>query len=230
MRLDEKVVVVTGGFGQLGQATARVVLGLGAKVAMLDAAPPPALEFDATRCMMVGGVDLSDPGQAAAAMERVASTLGPVHGLVNIAGTFRWETVADGDPATWDFLYKVNVRTALVASKAVLPHLASSGGRIISIGAGAANRAGLGMGAYAASKAGVARLTESLAEELKDKGITVNAVLPSIIDTPQNRKDMPDADFSRWVKAEDIGQVIAFLLSDLSQAVTGALIPVSGRV
>ncbi len=86
------------------------------------------------------------------------------------------------------------------------------------------------MGAYAASKAGVFKLTEALAEELKDRGITVNAILPTIIDTPPNRKDMPDADFSRWVKPEQIADVIVFLLSDKAQAITGALIPVAGRV
>jgi NAD(P)-dependent dehydrogenase (short-subunit alcohol dehydrogenase family) len=100
----------------------------------------------------------------------------------------------------------------------------------VNIGANAAIRAAAGMGAYAASKAAVARLTESLAEELKDKGITVNAVLPSIIDTPQNRTDMPDADFTRWVSPAQLAEVILFLLSDASAAVTGALLPVTGRV
>jgi NAD(P)-dependent dehydrogenase (short-subunit alcohol dehydrogenase family) len=86
------------------------------------------------------------------------------------------------------------------------------------------------MGAYAASKAGVARLTEALAEELKDRGVTVNAVLPSIIDTAANRAEMPNADFSRWVKPERIADLIVFLLSDHASAITGALIPISGRV
>jgi NAD(P)-dependent dehydrogenase (short-subunit alcohol dehydrogenase family) len=112
---------------------------------------------------------------------------------------------------------------------AALPHLAS-GGRIVNIGANAAARAGLVMGAYTASKSGVARLTESLAEELKERGITVNALLPSIIDTPANRRDMPDADFSRWVKPEQLAATIVFLLSDEASAITGALIPVVGRV
>jgi NAD(P)-dependent dehydrogenase (short-subunit alcohol dehydrogenase family) len=121
--------------------------------------------------------------------------------------------------------------TAVAASRAALPHLLARGaGRIVNIGANAATRAAAGMGPYAASKAAVARFTESLAEEMKDRGITVNAVLPSIIDTPQNRADMPDADFSRWVAPEAIAEVILFLVSDAAAAVTGALIPVTGRV
>ncbi|HET6545127.1 MAG TPA: SDR family oxidoreductase, partial [Rhodanobacteraceae bacterium] len=136
-----------------------------------------------------------------------------------------------GNLDTWDLLYRVNLRTAAAASKAALTHLrAGGGGRIVNIGAGAADKAGAGMGAYAASKAGVARLTEALAEELKDDHVTVNAVLPSIIDTPPNRADMPNADFARWVKPEQLADLILFLLSDRAQAITGALIPVRGRV
>ncbi len=118
-----------------------------------------------------------------------------------IAGTFRWEKIADGSLDTWDFLYRVNLRTAVAASKAALPFLFESGAAsIVNIGAMGAVKAGAGMGAYAASKAGIFKLTEALAEELKDKGITVNALLPSIIDTAPNRADMPKADFDRWVK------------------------------
>ena len=104
------------------------------------------------------------------------------------------------------------------------------GGRIVNIGAGAAvAKSGAGMGAYTASKSGVLKLTEALAEELKDHGITVNAILPSTIDTPANRADMPNADFTRWVAPRDIANVIVFLLTDQARAVTGALIPVSGE-
>jgi len=111
-----------------------------------------------------------------------------------------------------------------------LPHLLrSGGGRIVNVGAMAAGKAGAGMGAYAASKAGVARLTEALADELKDQGITVNAILPSTLDTAKNRLDMPQADFSRWVTPAKAAEVIAFLVSDNASAVTGALIPVVGR-
>jgi len=150
---------------------------------------------------------------------------------VNLAGTFRWETLEQGKPETWDFLYRVNVRTAVAACKAALPHFRTrGGGRIVNVGAGAAAKAGAGMGPYAASKAGVARLTESLADELKDQGVNVNAVLPSIIDTAANRADMSKADFSRWVAPDALADVIVFLLSPAARAVTGALLNVSGRV
>jgi NAD(P)-dependent dehydrogenase (short-subunit alcohol dehydrogenase family) len=119
----------------------------------------------------------------------------------------------------------------VVSCQAALPYLLQSGsGRIVNIGAMAAAKAAAGMGAYAASKAGVARLTEALADELKDRHVTVNAILPSILDTPRNRLDMPQADFTRWVKPVEAAEVIAFLVSDAARAVTGALIPVAGRV
>ncbi len=123
----------------------------------------------------------------------------------------------------------MNLRSAVAASQALLPHL-DAGGRIVNIGALAALKAASGMGAYAASKAGVMRFTEALAEELKDRRITVNAVLPSIIDTPANRVDMPQADFDRWVTPQALSRVVAFLLSDDAAAITGACLPVVGRV
>ena len=128
-------------------------------------------------------------------------------------------------------MFAVNVKTALFTSRAAIPFLKQSGqGRIINIGANAALKAGAGMGAYAASKSGVHRLTESLAEELKADGITVNAVLPSIIDTPANRADMPKADFATWVSPRALAEVILFLASDAGAPVTGALLTVTGRV
>jgi len=155
---------------------------------------------------------------------------GGIDVLINVAGGFRWEKVEDGDIATWDSLYSMNLRSAVVSCKCALPAMLERGrGRIINIGAGAAARAALGMGAYTASKAGVQRLTEALAEEVKDRNITVNAILPGIIDTPRNRLDMPDADFSRWVSPDAIAKVLLFLASDEAAAINGASIPVSGR-
>lgn len=220
-------VVVTGGFGALGRKVVEQLRASGARVAVLDHAPAPA----DVAAPAFGGVDLADEAAARAAIEQAAQALGGLDALVNIAGGFSWETVADGHLDTWDRLYRLNLRTALAASQAALPHLlAAGGGRIVNIGAAAAAKAATGMGAYAASKAGVARLTEALADEFKDRGITVNALLPSIIDTPANRKDMPDADASRWVTPAQLAGVVQFLLSEPAAAITGALIPVTGRV
>jgi len=173
---------------------------------------------------------LTDPSQALRAIDAAAAKLGGIDVLVNIAGAFRWETIADGSLETWDFLYSVNLKTALCACKAALKFLPADNGRIVNVGAAAAAKAGGGMGAYTASKAGVAKLTEALAEELKDKGINVNAVLPTIIDTPANRADMPKADFARWVAPDALADVIVFLSSRAARAITGASILVSGRV
>jgi NAD(P)-dependent dehydrogenase (short-subunit alcohol dehydrogenase family) len=226
-------VVVTGAFGNLGMAVARSFREQGAVVALLDHSPPPArvaAEFPAPHCLL-GGVDLTHVAGVGTAMETVRTALGSIDVLINIAGGFRWQTLEQGDVDGWDAMFASNLKTAVVTTKAALPLLLESpAGRIINVGAGAAGRpAGAGMGAYTASKAGVHKLTESLAEELKDRGITVNAVLPGTIDTPRNRADMPTADFSRWVQPEAIAAVIAFLASEQAGAVTGALVPVYGR-
>jgi NAD(P)-dependent dehydrogenase (short-subunit alcohol dehydrogenase family) len=226
MSLEGKRIVVTGAFGALGSAMVKAALDDGAEVAALDRAEAPA---DSAGAQTFGGVDLADTSQAKAAIDGAAKTLGGLDALVNIAGAFRFETLADGGPESFDLLYRVNLRTAVAASKAALTHL-RSGGRIVNVGAAAAVKAGLGAGAYAASKSGVMRFTESLAEELKPRDITVNAVLPSLIDTPSNRTDMPKADFATWVKPAQLAGVIVFLLSDRAAAITGALIPVTGRV
>lgn len=229
MLLAGKRVAITGAFGSLGAAVVQAALAAGAQVAAIDRADAPAagVELGAARCF--GGVDLADAVSAKAAIAAAAASLGGLDALVNIAGTFRWETLADGSAETFDLLYRVNLRTAVAASKAALAYL-PDGGRIVNIGAASALKAGAGVGAYTASKAGVMRFTESLAEELKGRGITVNALLPSIIDTPPNRKDMPQADFSKWVTPAQLAGVIVFLLSDTAAAITGALIPVTGRV
>ena len=226
--MNGKVVVVTGASGALGRVVAEAALSRGARVAGIDHAPsqiaasPDRIE--------IGGVDLSDAAQAKTAIDAVATHFGKVDALINIAGGFAFEAVADGDPKTWQRMYALNVLTALNASRAAIPHLAaSSSARIVNVGAMGALQAGAGMGPYAASKAGVHRLTEALAAEWKGK-ITVNAVLPSTIDTPANRASMPKADFAKWVTPEELANVILFLASDAASAVTGALLPVSGRV
>ncbi|KWE64726.1 short-chain dehydrogenase [Burkholderia ubonensis] len=232
--INGSAVAITGGFGHLGLATAAWLGARGARIALIGRGAAPAAEtlpagLVGARC--IGGADLVDEQAAVQALDAVQREFGRLDALLNIAGAFAWETVADGDVATWDRMYALNVKTALNASKAALPHLLQRpSGRIVNIGAGAALKAGAGMGAYAAAKSGVARLTEALAAELRDTGVTVNAIAPSIIDTPQNRADMPDADFTRWVQPREIAATIGFLLSADAQAIRGAWIPVSGRV
>jgi NAD(P)-dependent dehydrogenase (short-subunit alcohol dehydrogenase family) len=225
-------VVVTGAFGALGAAVARRFAMQGARLGLLDRAPVPewaAREFTAPH-VLVGGVDLASQPAAQAALRSVVERSGALNVLVNIAGGFRWQTLEGGDVATWELMFTMNLKTAVVASKAALPHLLAAGaGRIINIGAGAAARAQAGMGAYTASKAGVERLSEALAAELRDRSITVNAILPGTIDTPANRADLPKADTTRWVQPDEVADVVVFLASDAARAVTGAAIRVFGR-
>jgi 3-oxoacyl-[acyl-carrier protein] reductase len=207
---------------------AEVALARGARVAGIDHAPSQAPA--ASNRIEFGRVDLADPAQAKKAIDAAAAHFGRLDALINIAGGFAFEAIAEGDPRTWQRMYALNVLTALNASQSAIPHLeASNAGRIVNIGAMGALQAGTGMGAYAASKAGVHRLTEALAAEWRGR-ITVNAVLPSTIDTPANRASMPKADFKKWVTAEELAEVILFLASDAASAITGALLPVSGRV
>ncbi|WFU21571.1 SDR family oxidoreductase [Bradyrhizobium sp. CB1717] len=226
--MQGKVLVVTGVLGALGKVVADIAQSRGALIAGIDHAPS---QLAATpERIEIGGVDLSDAAQATTAIDAAAKHFGRLDALINIAGGFAFEIVGDGDITTWQRMYALNVLTALNTSRAALPHLAASrAGRIVNIGAMGALQAGSGMGPYAASKAGVHRLTEALASEWKGK-LTVNAVLPSIIDTKANRADMPKADFSKWVTPQELAEVILFLASDAASGITGALIPVGGRV
>jgi NAD(P)-dependent dehydrogenase (short-subunit alcohol dehydrogenase family) len=226
--MNGKVIVITGALGALGRVVAELAVARGAKVAGVDHAQAQAPA--SSERLELGGVDLTDPAQATNAIDAAAKHFGKLDALINIAGGFAFETVADGDAKTWQRMFAMNVMTAWNASHAALPHLSRSGaGRIVNIGAMGALQASSGMGPYAASKSGVHRLTEALAAEWKGK-VTVNAVLPSTIDTAANRASMPKADFSKWVAPQELAEVILFLASDAASALTGALIPVSGRV
>jgi 3-oxoacyl-[acyl-carrier protein] reductase len=226
--MNGKIIVITGASGALGQVVLDRAVKSGATIAAIDhSAKTPASTPDR---LQIGGVDLSDAAQADAAIAAVVKQFGKIDVLINIAGAFTFENIADGNNKSWETMHRLNLLTALNASRAAIPHLTSSkAGRIINIGAMGALQAGAGMGPYAASKAGVHRLTETLAAELKGK-VTVNAVLPSTIDTAANRRDMPNADFSKWVTPDELASVILFLASDAASALTGALLPVSGRV
>ncbi len=226
--MNGKVLVITGALGALGRVVAETAEARGARVAGIDHAPAqsPASEMR----IELGGVDLTDAAQAKKAIDAAVSHFGQIDALINIAGGFVFETIAEATADSWQRMHAMNVLTALNASQAALPHLARQGtGHIVNIGAMGALQAGAGMGPYAASKAGVHRLTEALAAEWKGK-VTVNAVLPSTIDTVANRASMPKADFGKWVRPLELAEVILFLASDAASAVTGALIPVAGRV
>lgn len=229
-----RVAVITGGFGALGQVVAAAALEHGFSIAVVGhtKAPPPGFaESLGPNALLLGGVDLADEASARTAMAAVTSRFGRIDALLNIAGGFRWIKIGDSHAADLELLFRMNVQTTANAVRAALPALkASPAGRIVNVGALAAEKAAAGMGPYAASKAAVHRLTEALAEELKDAGVTVNAVLPSTIDTAQNRADMPKADFTRWVAPADLAEVMLFLASEKAKAVTGALIAVRGRV
>jgi NAD(P)-dependent dehydrogenase (short-subunit alcohol dehydrogenase family) len=224
--MDSRSIVVTGGFGALGRAVAKAFVDQGHRVSRVDFAPgapdnnPGGWDYP--------GVDLADAAACETVLAEICAQAGGVDVLVNIAGGFAWETLDDGSLDTWQRMFTMNVITAATISKVALAALQdSTAGRIINIGAGGAIKAGAGLGAYATSKAGVHRLTEALAAELSDSRVTVNAILPSIIDTPANRSAMPGADTSDWVEPEAIADVILFLASSAARSISGALIPVS---
>jgi NAD(P)-dependent dehydrogenase (short-subunit alcohol dehydrogenase family) len=225
--MQGKVVVVTGALGALGSAVTVCAKAMGAKVVMIDYAPAPPDR--ASDPLVLGGVDLTKSEAAAYAMQQAHSAAGRIDALMNVAGGFAWRPLEDGDAAPWDAMFALNLKTAVNASKAALPFLIESKGAIVNVGANTALKAGAGLGPYAASKSGVHKLTESLAQELKGR-VRVNAVLPSILDTPQNRKEMSEADPSKWVQPDDLAKIMLFLASDAARAITGALLPVMGQV
>ena len=231
--MQARVAVITGAFGAVGKAIVARFAEAGYSVAALGRGQAPGADRPAgsAATLSIGGVDLTDSVSTQRAMDRVVAQLGAVDVLVNVAGGFSWQLFGDSDLSVWDLMYRINLKTALVATRAALPALLkSSSGRIVNVGAGAAaTRARAGMGAYAAAKAGIQKLTESLADELRDRDVCVNAVLPGTVDTPQNRRDMPDADYSRWVAPMDLAAAVLFLASVEVRAVNGAALAVVGR-
>lgn len=227
--MNDQVVIITGAAGILGQAVAHHLGQAAYKLLLVDLNQP---DWDGeSDAVSIGNVDLTLPEHAQEVVNQAWEYFGRIDAVVNIAGGFAWERQAEGSLDTWNQQFAMNVQTTVNMCQAVLPQFQDQqGGVIVNIGSAAAYKAGDGMGAYAAAKSAVLRLTEALSFENRDFGIRVNAVLPSIIDTPNNRESMPDANPDDWVKPGSLAEVIAFLLSDAARDIHGAGIPVTGRV
>lgn len=220
MRFDQRIVMVTGAAGNLGRAVAKAFSDLGATLVLLDAKPGDAIVQ----------TDLRDARSVQQAVDHTLERHERIDVLCNIAGGFRMgPSVHETPDSDWDFLFDLNAKSVLHMARAVVPAMIRSGsGKIVNVGAYAAQRGAAAMGAYIASKSAVIRITETMAAELRDKNINVNCVLPTIIDTPENRAAMPQADPRRWVAPQDLAAVIVFLASDAARAIHGAAIPVTG--
>lgn len=229
-----RTAMITGAAGHLGRAVAAVFAAEGANL-ILVGRKPDALEAafgSLGRATQLARCDLLDAAQVQATVDAALARFGRIDVLCNLAGVFRMgEAVHETSDPTWDLLLDVNARTLLHAARAVVPvMLRQRAGRIVNVASFAAERGQPRMAAYCVAKDAVVRLTEAMAAELREHGINVNAVLPTVIDTPDNRAAMPDADPSRWVAPADLAAVIAFLASDAARAVHGAALPVRGLV
>jgi NAD(P)-dependent dehydrogenase (short-subunit alcohol dehydrogenase family) len=212
MDFSNRTILITGAKGNLGRALAEAFTTRGGNVVPIDLP-----------------TNLLDQAQVDAVVEKALKDFKRIDVLCNIAGGFRMgKPVHETSDADWNFLMDLNARTVLHTARAVVPHMiAAGGGKIVNVGAFAAQKGAANMGAYIASKSAVIRLTETMAAELREKNINVNCVLPTIIDTPPNRADMPKADPRRWVAPADLANVILFLASEEARAVHGAALPVT---
>ena len=220
MLLKGKHIVITGAAGALGKSATRIATSHGATVSELD------INFTQTTKNR-HSVDLKDEES----VKKCIESLNSIDALFNIAGGFLMgSSVIDTSDADWDTMRTINFTTMLNVTRAVLPGmLHRKAGAIVNVGAYSALSGQSQMGAYVSAKASVMRMTESLALEVRDLDVNINAVLPSIIDTPVNRADMPDADFSKWVRPDDLSETMCFLASDNARAINGALIPVVAK-
>ncbi len=230
MRFSGKNCLITGAAGNLGRAVAQAFASEGASLILMDHHDEHLRSAygDEGAGKRFALADLRDAQSVARALP--AGTRIDI--LCNIAGGFRMgQPVHETPEDTWDLMLGLNAKSVINCARAVVPGMLAAGhGKIVNIAALAGLSGKANMGAYSASKSAVIRLTESMSAELRDKGINVNCILPSTIDTPQNRADMPKADPRRWVAPEALAEVVLFLASDAARAIHGAAIPVSGLV
>jgi len=234
--LSNQVVVVTGAAGNLGQSVARAFFSAGACLVPVDRSPNRLAEIfpewtGSDQVLFANEVDLTQPEQVEGMVNMAMDRFGRIDVLANIAGGFGFGSpVHESSLDIWQHMMSINLHTALITSQAVARRMVEQGkGKIINVGARAGLQGGARMAAYSSSKAAIIRLTESMAAELKGNGINVNCVLPSTIDTPDNRRSMPKADPSKWVAPDALADVILFLASDAARAIQGAAIPVYGK-
>lgn len=234
--LSGRVVVVTGASGNLGNAVVRGFQAAGAHLVLADRAADrlPGLFPDLAASpdhMLCGVVDATDPASVQHWVDVASARFGRIDVLANTIGGYKaGAPTHETSLETWDFMLALNARTAFIISRAVLPQMLRQGsGCIIHTAARAALAGTANHSAYNASKSVVVRLVESMAAEYKQQGITVNCVLPGTIDTPQNRADMPNADWSKWVPPAAIADAFVFLASDTASHITGAALPIYGR-
>jgi NAD(P)-dependent dehydrogenase (short-subunit alcohol dehydrogenase family) len=232
MSAHTTTVMITGAAGNLGRCLAASFHAGGSNLVLVDlrrGALEAAFGAEDGR-RLFAPVNLLEQEQVHGAVTAAVARFGRIDVLCNLAGGFRMgEAVHATADANWDFLFDLNARTLLHAVRAVVPGMIErGGGKIVNVGALSAQKGQALMGAYGASKAAVIRLTEAMAAELREHDINVNCVLPSIIDTPENRAAMPDADPARWVAPQDLAHVLAFLASDAARAIHGAALPVTG--
>ena len=232
MNFTDRTAMVTGASGNAGRAVAYAFAEAGANLVLVDRHPEKLIDAfgPENERRLYLPADLSDQTQVDAGVAIAIERFGRIDILCNIAGGFRMgSAVHETSAADWKFPFDINAVTLLHTARAVVPHmLDASGGKIVNVGAYAAQKGVARMGAYVASKSAVIRLTETMAAELRDKNINVNCVLPTIIDTPENRAAMPDADPARWVAPADLAAVILFLSSQAARAIHGAAVPVTG--
>lgn len=232
MSLEGMTVAVTGAYGNLGRAVAAKLAAEGAGLVLVGrnaGALEAAFPGDDAKRIKVAA-DLLDEAATVGALHAAAARFGGIDGLCAIAGGFEMGTAVHETPTeAWTRMFDLNVRTLLSSARAVVPGMVAHGrGRIVTVGALGALKGSARMAPYAAAKSSVMRITEAMAAELGPSGVAVNCVMPSTIDTPQNRAAMPKADPRKWAAPEDIAATIAFLLSPAASAVNGALIPVTG--
>jgi NAD(P)-dependent dehydrogenase (short-subunit alcohol dehydrogenase family) len=232
MNFDGRTVMITGPAGHLGRAVTQAFADCGARTVLVDRRRErlESVFGPETAQRLYAPADLLDRGALDAAVREAIGRCGRIDALCHLAGGFRMgEAVHETTDETWSVLFDLNVRTFARIAHAVVPHMiGQGGGSIVAVGAAAAQKGVARMGAYCAVKAGVVRLAEAMSAELRDSGINVNCVLPSVIDTPDNRAAMPDADPARWVAPADLARVVVFLASDAVHAVHGAALPVTG--